>query len=87
MVRCKDGRKYIHVKGYKREDGIKIKGYERSCPTTNAQSSDDVYICCLCGEEHGLGDLQDIYVKEQEKKICKECVNIIHGSDIIHGLV
>jgi hypothetical protein len=45
------------------------------------------YVCCLCGEEHGLEGLHDIYVKGQEKKICKECINIIRRSDIIHGLV
>jgi hypothetical protein len=75
MARWKDGRKYIHVKGYERQDEVKVKGYERSCPTTNVQSSDDVYICCLCGEEHGLGDLHDVI----RKKVCDGCADTIHG--------
>jgi hypothetical protein len=36
-------------------------------------------VCCVCGEEHGLGDLHDIQLKKENKKICKECVDIIHG--------
>jgi hypothetical protein len=36
------------------------------------------YTCCVCGEEHGLGDLHDIHVKEQEMKIRTGCVDIIH---------
>jgi hypothetical protein len=79
MASCKDGRKYIHVKGYEREDGIKIKGYERSCPTANAHSSDDVYICCVCGEEHGLGDLHDVKIIGEIKKVCDGCADTIHG--------
>ena len=36
-------------------------------------------VCCVCGEEHGLGDLHDIKIKKKMKKICKECVDIVHG--------
>jgi hypothetical protein len=36
-------------------------------------------VCCVCGEEHGLGDLHDVVVKRQTKKICKGCADIIHG--------
>jgi hypothetical protein len=79
MAGCKDKRKYIHVKGYKRGDGIKVKGHERSCPTTNHQSSDNVYLCCVCGEEHGLGDLHDVEIKGEIKKVCDGCADTIHG--------
>lgn len=36
-------------------------------------------ICCVCGEEHGLDAMHRIQVKKREKKICKECTDIIHG--------
>lgn len=42
-------------------------------------TKDKLYTCCVCGEEHGLGDLHDINIKTQQKKICKGCVDIIHG--------
>jgi hypothetical protein len=36
-------------------------------------------ICCICGEEHGLGDLRHIVVKKRGNKICRGCADIIHG--------
>jgi hypothetical protein len=35
-------------------------------------------ICSVCGEEHRLDNLHRIQVKKREKKICKECTDIIH---------
>ena len=35
--------------------------------------------CCVCGEEHGLDDINHIEIKGEQKKICKECVAAIKG--------
>ena len=35
--------------------------------------------CCICGEEHGLDDIEHIDVKGKTKDICKECVTAIKG--------
>jgi len=36
-------------------------------------------VCCVCGEEHGLDDIEHIETKKGIKKICKECVTAIKG--------
>lgn len=69
MVKCKDGRKHIIVEEYTRKDGTKIKAHERSCPTRGSQSSDDCYLCCICGEQFGLDDLHDVDIKGEDKEI------------------
>lgn len=35
--------------------------------------------CCVCGEEHGLDDIQHIETKTGSHDICKECVAAIKG--------
>ena len=35
--------------------------------------------CCVCGEEHGLDDINHIETKKGTKKICKDCVTAIKG--------
>jgi hypothetical protein len=42
-------------------------------------SIEEVYICCVCGEEHDVDDVRHIEAKGQTKKICKECLDTIHG--------
>jgi len=37
------------------------------------------YLCCVCGEEHGLDDIHSVEVKGKPKNICKECVDTVHG--------
>lgn len=36
-------------------------------------------ICCICGEEHGLDDINHIEIKGKTKKICKGCATAIKG--------
>ena len=40
---------------------------------------EEVYVCCVCGEEHSVDDMRHIETKGQTKKICKECLDSIHG--------
>ena len=40
---------------------------------------DELYICCICGEEHEKDDVHHIDVKDKPKDICKECVTSIKG--------
>ena len=35
--------------------------------------------CCVCGEEHGLDDIEHIEIKGKKRKICKECATAIKG--------
>ena len=35
--------------------------------------------CCVCGEEHGLDDIEHIETKGKPRKICKECAAAIKG--------
>jgi len=35
--------------------------------------------CCVCGEEHGLDEIEHIETKSGPRKICKECVTAIKG--------
>jgi hypothetical protein len=35
--------------------------------------------CCVCGEEHGLDDVDHVEIKGETKKICKECATSIKG--------
>ena len=39
----------------------------------------DVYICCVCGEEHKDENIHHIKVKGEPKKICEECATSIKG--------
>lgn len=36
-------------------------------------------VCCVCGEEHGLDDINHIEIKGEKKKVCEECVAAIKG--------
>jgi hypothetical protein len=33
----------------------------------------------VCGEEHGLDDVDHVEIKGETKKICKECATSIKG--------
>jgi len=35
--------------------------------------------CFVCGEEHGLDDIEHIEIKGKEKDICKGCATAIKG--------
>lgn len=35
--------------------------------------------CCVCGEEHGLDEIENIEIKGKEKTICKGCAAEIKG--------
>ena len=35
--------------------------------------------CCVCGEEHGLDDIEHIETKGETRQICKECATSIKG--------
>ena len=37
------------------------------------------FVCCCCGEEHGLEDINKVEIKGKTKKFCKECVTVIKG--------
>jgi len=39
----------------------------------------DCYVCCCCGEDHGLDDIKEVQLKGKTKKICTECVTAIKG--------
>ena len=39
----------------------------------------DLYICCVCGEEHEEEKIHHIEIKDETKKICKECATAIKG--------
>jgi hypothetical protein len=77
MVKCKDGRKHVVVKGYERKNGEKIPRHERSCPEPTSQN--DWSTCCVCGEESTVNKLQVLEIKGETKKICNECLDSIHG--------
>jgi hypothetical protein len=36
-------------------------------------------VCCVCGEEHGLDEIEHIETKSGPRKICKECAAAIKG--------
>ena len=36
-------------------------------------------VCCVCGEEHGLDDIDHIEIKGIPKNICKGCATAIKG--------
>ena len=36
MTKCKDGRKHIIVKEYKKKDGTDVHTHERGCPTKDS---------------------------------------------------
>lgn len=35
--------------------------------------------CCVCGEKHSPENIKKVEIKGETKKICKECVDTIHG--------
>ena len=39
----------------------------------------DIYICCVCGEEHEDENIHHIKIKGEPKKICEECATSIKG--------
>ena len=79
MVECKDGRKHIIVKEYEKKDRTEVSSHERGCPTRKSNTADDLYICCVCGEEHGFEDIHEIEIKGEMKNICKQCADTVHG--------
>jgi len=79
MEKCKDGRKHVIVSKYQKKDETEISRYEQSCPTGRSNPSNDQDICCVCGEECNIEDLREVDIRSETKKICNECVDIIHG--------
>ena len=79
MVKCKDGRKHIIVKEYEKKNGTEVSSHERGCPTRESNNAEDLYLCCVCGEEHGFDDIHEIEIKGEIKNICKECADTVHG--------
>lgn len=77
MTKCKDGRKHVIVNEYEKKDSTEVARHERSCPTP--QTDTELFVCCVCGEEHGLGETHDFEVKGQQKQICKGCADTVHG--------
>ncbi len=43
------------------------------------ETMEERHVCHICGEEHGLDDINYFEIKGKIKKICKECTTIIHG--------
>jgi hypothetical protein len=79
MAKCKDGRKHVIVKEYEKKDGAKVSSHERGCPTRESNSTEDLYLCCMCGEEYSVDDIHEIEIKGETKNICKECADVVHG--------
>jgi len=79
MTKCKDGRKHIIVKEYKKKDGTDVHTHERGCPTRESNTEEDLYLCCVCGEEHGFDDIHEVEIKGELKNICKGCADTVHG--------
>lgn len=79
MVKNKNKRKPVTLKKHQKKARRNISRYKGNNPSTDVKTGDDCYICCVCSEEHGLGDLHDIQIKNETKTICKGCVDIIHG--------
>jgi len=42
------------------------------------EKQDELY-CCVCGEKHSQDTIKEIEIKGEAKKICRECVDTIHG--------
>ena len=40
---------------------------------------EEIYICCICGEEHEDEDVHHLEVKGETKDICKGCATSIKG--------
>ena len=79
MVECKDGRKHIIVKEYKRNDGTDVASHERSCPNPKSNTYEELCLCCVCGEEYNFDDTHEIEIKGETKNICKGCADTVHG--------
>lgn len=79
MTKCKDGKKHIIVKEYKRKDGTEVANHERSCPTHESNTTEELYLCCVCGEEHSFDDIHHIEIKGETKNICRGCADTVHG--------
>jgi hypothetical protein len=77
MAKCKDGRKHVLVKEYKKKNGETIARYERSCPTTSTR--EDLSYCCVCGDVCEKDCFRELDINGETKKICDECVDTIHG--------
>jgi hypothetical protein len=79
MVKCKDGRKHIIIDKYEKKDGTEVSSHERGCPTQGSSSTEDLYLCYVCGEEHSSDDIHEIEIKGETKNICKGCADAVHG--------
>jgi hypothetical protein len=79
MVKCRDGKKHVMVRGYQKRTGQVISKHERSCPTKKPEATNEEYICCVCGEAHSSEDMYEIPVKGEIKTICNGCADTIHG--------
>jgi len=77
MVRCKDGRKQVLVKGYTRKDKKRVATHERNCP--RPKSPEEPVYCCVCGDLCDEDCFQEFQINQETKTICDECVDTIHG--------
>jgi len=39
----------------------------------------DKKTCAVCGEEHGLEDMECVEIKGENKDVCKGCITAIKG--------
>ena len=63
---------------YKNEEGIVVTRNQQNCPTEKSKSEEDLYFCCVYGEEYSYHDVYTIEVRGKIKNICKECANTIY---------
>ena len=78
MVKCRDGRKHIMVKEYKKKDGTKVPRHECGCPTYESSISENLYICHVCRKEYTSENIHRIEINGKIQNICKNCANTFH---------
>ena len=40
---------------------------------------EECYLCCCCEKKHDKNEIEEIDIKGESKKFCKECVAAIKG--------
>ena len=79
MENNEDGKKQTIIKDYEMDNKIEESNHEHEYPNRRSIDTEDIYLCCLCGEEHSYEDIHEIEIKGEKKSICKECADIVHG--------